>query len=104
MENCLFCEIISGQKPCEKVYEDDFIFVIKDLNPKAKTHLLILPKQHINNLNEVQEEDSALLGYMMVSLKNFAKEQGITSYKTVINTGAKSHQEIPHLHVHLLST
>jgi len=94
--------MVTGKVPTEKIYEDEDIFVIKDIYPKAKIHLLVIPKIHINSLAEVQEEHSSLLGYIMTSLKNFAKEQGIDSFRTIINTGKGSGQQIFHLHLHLL--
>ncbi len=102
MTDCLFCKMVSGEFPTEKLYEDDHIFVIKDINPKAKVHLLIIPKIHIDSLLDVQEENSALLGYIMTSLKNFAKEQGLEGFRTIINAGKGSGQVIFHLHLHLL--
>lgn len=102
MADCLFCKMVSGEIATPKIYEDDTIFVIKDINPKAKVHLLVIPKMHINSLNEVQEENAAMLGYVMTSLKNFAKEQGLEGFRTIINTGKGSGQQIFHLHVHIL--
>lgn len=102
MTDCLFCKMVTGEVKTDKVYEDDHVFVIKDIRPKARVHLLIIPKIHIENLNDVQEEHAPLLGYMMTSLKNFAKEQGIDSFRTIVNTGKGSGQEIYHLHLHLL--
>ena len=102
MADCLFCQMVKGNIPTTKIYEDDHIFVIKDIHPKAKVHLLIISKRHIENLNAVQEGDSALLGYMMTSLKNFAKEQGLAAFRTIINTGSDAGQQIFHLHLHLL--
>jgi histidine triad (HIT) family protein len=94
--------MMHGKIPTEKVYEDDYIFVIKDIHPKAKVHLLVIPKIHIDSLAEVKEEHAPLLGYMATSLKNFAKEQGLDSFRTIVNTGAGSGQQIFHLHFHLL--
>lgn len=102
MADCLFCSMVSGKIPTAKLYEDDQIFVIKDIRPKAKVHLLVIPKVHIDSLLNVEEEHSALLGYVMTSLKNFAKEQGLEGFRTVINTGQEGGQEIFHLHFHLL--
>lgn len=102
MTDCLFCSMVSGKIPTTKIYEDDQIFVIKDIRPKAKVHLLVIPKVHIDSLLAAEEEHSALLGYIMVSLKNFAKEQGLSSFRTIANAGAGSGQEIFHLHFHLL--
>jgi histidine triad (HIT) family protein len=94
--------MIEGEIPTQKVYEDDQIFVIKDIHPKAKVHLLVIPKLHLDSLNEAKEEHAPLLGYMLSSLKNFAHEQGLDSFRTVVNTGKGSGQEIFHLHLHLL--
>src|SRR6185295_2656976 len=102
MADCLFCNMAQGKIPTQKIYEDDHIFVIKDIHPKAKIHLLIIPKLHIDSLNEVKEENASLLGYIMISLRNFARELGIDSYRTIINTGKDSGQAIFHLHFHLL--
>lgn len=102
MQDCLFCKMATGEIATDKIYEDDSIFVIKDIHPKADTHLLVIPKVHINSLFEVQDEHSALMGYVLNSLKNFATEQGLTSFRTIINAGADAGQEIFHLHFHLL--
>ncbi|MGE4350081.1 MAG: HIT domain-containing protein [Candidatus Berkiella sp.] len=101
-QNCLFCNMATGKLATNKVYEDDHIFVINDIRPKARVHLLVIPKIHIASLLDVQEEHSDLMGYIVTSLKNFAKEQNIDSFRTVINAGAGSGQEIFHLHFHLL--
>ncbi len=102
MTDCLFCKMAEGKIPTDKIYEDDHIFVIKDINPKAKVHLLVIPKLHVDSLNEIKEEHAPLLGYMMTSLKNFAKEQGLDSFRTIVNTGKGSGQTIFHVHLHLL--
>lgn len=102
MADCLFCQMVQGKVPTDKIYEDEQIFVIKDIRPKAKVHLLVIPKIHIDSLSEVKEQHSPLLGYMMTSLNNFAKEQGLTGFRTVINTGKSGGQEIFHLHIHLI--
>ena len=74
MTDCLFCNMASGKVHTTKIYEDDQIFVIKDIRPKARVHLLVIPKVHIDSLLSTEEEHSDLLGYTMVSLKNFAKD------------------------------
>ncbi len=102
MTDCLFCKMATGEVPTQKIYEDNHIFVIKDIHPKAKVHLLVIPKRHIESLNDLNEAHAPLLGYIMTSLKNFAKEQGLDSFRTLINTGKGSGQEIFHLHLHLL--
>jgi histidine triad (HIT) family protein len=102
MIDCLFCRMVEGTVPTTKLYEDDHIFVIKDIRPKAKVHLLVIPKKHISDLMHTHEEDAPLMGYVITSLKNFAKEQGLDSFRTIVNTGKGSGQEIFHVHFHLL--
>jgi histidine triad (HIT) family protein len=102
MTDCIFCKISQGIIPSEKIYEDEKIFVIRDIRPKAPVHLLIIPHEHIPTLNNTTDVHADLLGYMMISLKNFAKTQNIDSFRTIINTGAGSGQEVFHLHFHLL--
>lgn len=102
MTDCLFCKMVTGEVPTQKLYEDSHIFVIKDINPKAKVHLLVIPKVHIHSLNEVNEAHAPVLGYVVTSLKNFAKEQGLDSFRTIVNTGKGSGQSIFHVHFHIL--
>lgn len=102
MADCLFCKMATGEMEVDKIYEDEHIFVIKDIRPKAKVHLLVIPQIHIPSLLDVQEEHSDLMGYIVTSLKNFAKEQNIDSFRTIVNAGEGSGQEIFHLHFHLL--
>ena len=102
MTDCLFCSMVEGKVATTKLYEDEHIFVIKDIRPKARVHLLVIPKKHIESLLSVEDEDSDLLGYVMISLKNFAKEQCLTAFRTIANAGKGSGQEIFHLHFHIL--
>ena len=100
MSDCVFCKIINGDFDTEFVYEDECTVVFKDINPKAKTHLLAVPKVHVPSLNECDDELSAKL---MKTVKSVTKKLGIDSYRTVINTGEAAGQEVFHLHVHILS-
>ena len=103
MSDCLFCKISRGEIPSERVYEDDKVFVIKDINPQAPVHLLVIPHAHIESLNDLSEEDGALMAHIMGLLPKLAKEQGLdTGFRTIINTGRGGGQVIFHLHVHLL--
>jgi histidine triad (HIT) family protein len=102
MDNCLFCKIIAGTIPSEKVYEDEHIFAFKDIFPKADTHLLIVPKKHIENLANATEKDAHLLSHLTLKLAHIAKTQQLSGFRTIINTGAEGGQEIFHLHYHLL--
>ena len=103
MSDCLFCKIAAAEIPAEKVYEDDQVIVFKDIYPKAKVHLLVVPREHIESLNEMDAGHDALMAHMMRLLPTLAKEQGLdTGFRTIINTGPGGGQEIFHLHIHLL--
>ena len=101
MENCIFCKIISGDFGTEFVYENEYAVVFKDINPKADIHLLVVPRLHVESLNELDDEN--LLGKLMMTVKEVTKKLGIKSYRTVINTGKEAAQEVFHLHIHILS-
>ena len=102
MADCLFCKIIQGEIPSEKLYEDEHLIVIKDINPKAPVHLLVIPKVHVESLLTVEEDHANILAYTMLNLHKFAKEQGLSGFRTIINSGPGSGQEIFHIHVHIL--
>lgn len=101
MENCIFCKIISGDFNTEFVYENEYAVVFKDINPKADIHLLVVPRTHVESLNELDDEN--LLGKLMMTVKETTKKLGIKSYRTVINTGKEAGQEVFHLHIHILA-
>ena len=101
MSDCIFCKIINGDFGTEFLYENEFAVVFKDINPQADTHLLVVPRLHVETLNELNDKD--LLGELMVTVKNVTKELGIKSYKTLINTGKDAGQEVFHLHIHILA-
>lgn len=103
MSDCLFCKIINGEVPSTMVYEDDRVLVFKDIIPKAEVHLLAIPREHIESLNELTPEHDELIGYMARLLAKLAKEQGLDNgFRTIINTGKGGGQIIFHLHMHLL--
>ena len=100
MEDCVFCKIINGEFGTEFVYEDDTAVVFKDINPRADIHWLVVPKEHVVDLNECSED---LIGKLMSVVKKVTKQNGIKSYRTVINTGKEAGQVVFHLHIHILS-
>lgn len=100
MTDCIFCKIINGDFGTEFVYQDETAVVFKDINPKADIHLLVVPKEHVTDLNECSDE---LIGKLMLVVKKVTVQEGIKSYKTVINTGKDAGQEVFHLHIHILS-
>lgn len=101
MADCIFCKIINGDFGTKFVYEDEDCVVFNDINPKAKTHLLLVPRIHVESLNEL--DDEKLLGRLMMTVKKVTKQLGLNSYKTIINTGKEAGQEVFHLHIHILS-
>lgn len=103
MSDCLFCKIVAGDIPGDKVYEDDKVMAFKDINPKAEVHLLVIPREHIASLNELTPEHDALLAHMMRVIPQLAKSQGLDEgFRTIINTGKGGGQIIFHLHMHLM--
>ena len=104
MANCIFCKIINGEIPCNKVYEDDKILCFKDLNPGAPVHVLIIPKKHISSLNEVKEEDLEYINQIYIKLKLIVKTLGISEdgYRLVVNCGTDGGQTVEHLHFHIM--
>ena len=103
MSDCLFCKIISGEIPSAKVYEDDLIFVFKDIAPKAKVHLLVIPKIHLKSLENLEQDHKDMIAHIMLKLPELARSQGLyDGFRTIINTGPGGGQEVGHLHIHLL--
>ena len=103
MDNCIFCKIIAGEIPSSKVYEDEKMLVFKDIQPKAKVHLLAIPKEHFALLEEVDEKRAETLGYMLKNIPRIAKDNGCENgYRLVINQGEDGGQAVFHLHIHIL--
>ncbi|MDH5178907.1 MAG: histidine triad nucleotide-binding protein [Gammaproteobacteria bacterium] len=103
MNDCLFCKIIAGEIPSDRVYEDDQVVVFRDINPMADVHLLMVPRAHVAGLNDLDETHDALMAHMLRTLPKLAAAQGLTDgFRTIINTGKGGGQVIFHLHIHLL--
>lgn len=103
MEDCIFCKIIKGEIPSNKVYEDDEILAFKDINPMAPVHILVIPKKHIESADEISEEDELLIGKIFTVIKRLAKENNLDNgYRIVNNCGEDGGQAVKHLHFHLL--
>ena len=102
--DCIFCRIIGGEIPGDILYQDDEVIALRDINPQAPTHILIIPKAHIPSLAETTIEHRALMGHMVYVASELARGEGIAArgYRLVINSGPESGQEVPHLHLHLL--
>lgn len=103
MENCIFCKIIAGEIPSEKVYEDEDMLIFRDISPIAKIHLLCVPKEHFSHLTELNEDRTRLLGRMLEKIGKRSDELGLKQgYRLVINQGENAGQTVPHLHIHIL--
>ncbi len=102
--DCLFCKIISGQIPAKIVYRDDLVVAFEDINPQAPHHLLIVPQKHIATLNDVHDEDRELIGSMVTTASQLAKQRGLADdgYRVLINTNPGAGQTVFHIHLHLL--
>lgn len=100
--DCLFCKIAKGEEDADVIFEDEEVIAFKDINPKASTHVLIVPKKHISSLKKVEEEHQQLLGKLMLVAKKIAVDNDADGYKVVMNVGKSSGQYVEHIHLHLL--
>jgi histidine triad (HIT) family protein len=101
--NCIFCRIVRGEIPAGKVFEDDEILAFKDIQPQRPVHVLVIPKRHIASLADVTNADAPLLGKMLAVANQIAVGQGSPKgFRIIINTGEIGHQEVPHLHMHIV--
>ncbi len=102
--DCLFCRIAAGEIPATKVHDDDAVIAIRDIAPRAPTHVLVLPREHIASASELGDDHAALLARIFAVTASVARDEGIadTGYRLVINTGPDGGQTVDHLHVHLL--
>jgi histidine triad (HIT) family protein len=101
---CLFCRVIAGDVPATIVHQDERCVAIRDINPQAPTHVLVLPREHMESLDDATQKDEALLGHLLRMAARIANEEGHSDggYRTVINSGAGAGQSVFHLHVHVL--
>jgi histidine triad (HIT) family protein len=104
-QDCLFCTIVAGDTPATVVFQDERCVVIRDINPQAPTHVLVIPRDHIESLDDASQKDEAVLGHLLRMAARIANEEGHleNGYRTVINNGAGAGQSVFHLHVHLLA-
>ncbi len=103
MEDCLFCKIVAGKIPSEKVHEDDDILAFKDIAPQAPVHFMIIPKAHVDSLAQCGPEHVPVLGKILAVAGRLAREQGSPDgFRTIINTGKVGRQDVYHLHVHII--
>ncbi len=103
MSDCLFCKIIAGDIPSNKVYEDDLCYAFYDIDPQAPTHFLVIPKAHIASAAAVTSENSAVVGHIFEVIAKVTKDLGIESFRVVSNIGEQAGQSVFHLHFHVLA-
>ena len=103
MSDCLFCRIVAGSIPCQKVYEDDEMLAFRDINPARPVHVLLVPKRHITSLATAMPEDAPVLGRMLARANEIAVTEGSPDgFRVIINNGRVGQQEVPHLHIHIV--
>ncbi len=102
MSDCLFCKIIAGDIPSNKVYEDDLCFAFYDIAPQAPVHFLVIPKAHIASVSAVDAENAPVVGHIFSVIAKLTKELGVDSYRVVSNIGQQAGQSVFHLHFHVL--
>ena len=101
--DCLFCKIIAGEIPSTKVYEDDKILAFRDINPQAPAHILVIPKEHIGGVDELNSDNSAVVSHIFAKIAEIAKQEGLKDgYRVVSNVGEHGCQSVRHLHFHIL--
>lgn len=103
MPECLFCRILKKEIPSKPVFEDDRVYAFHDINPQAPTHILLVPKKHVEGVAQLAPGDEALAGGLLVRARQLAESLGLRSYRLVINSGPEAGQSVFHFHLHLLS-
>ena len=103
MDNCLFCKIVAGEIPSQKVYEDEYCFAFRDINPQAPTHVLVVPKTHVPSIAEADALPPEALAAIMAAIGKIAKQEGLENgFRVVSNCGPDACQSVQHLHFHIL--
>ena len=104
MEDCIFCKIINGEIPSDKVYEDDDVLAFRDINPVAPIHILVIPKKHIAKLTDLTIEDETVIGKIYTAINKIAVQEGFAEdgFRVITNCGKNGGQEVMHIHFHIL--
>ena len=100
--DCLFCRMVAGEIPCNKVYEDETVLAFHDIQPKAPVHVLVIPKAHLAGVRDVTTENSGAVAHIFAVIPQIAETLGITDYRVITNNGAAAGQSVQHLHFHVL--
>jgi histidine triad (HIT) family protein len=99
---CLFCRIVAGELPADRVYEDEDVLAFKDIHPQAPLHCLVIPKEHVATLNDFEAAQGALIGRLLLTAKRIAADHGLPGYRVAMNVGREGGQVIFHAHLHVL--
>ena len=104
MSDCLFCKILDGEIPCDRVYENEHVIAFRDLNPQAPTHVLVIPRKHISTVNDLTADDKNIVGEMVLAAQQVAKQEDIdeSGYRLVMNCNEGAGQTVFHIHLHIL--
>jgi histidine triad (HIT) family protein len=104
MEDCIFCKIIKGEIPSNKLYEDDKIYAFHDINPEAPVHFLVIPKEHIESVNDLTLDNCGIISHIFLQISKLVKELGIDEkgYRVITNTGDDAGQTVHHMHFHVI--
>ena len=105
MDDCIFCKIITGELPSTKVYEDEYCFAFKDINPQMPVHIVVAAKKHLSSVLEFEMKDMSFLGGIQLAIANIARQEGLTQngFRVINNCGKDAMQTVPHLHYHILA-
>jgi histidine triad (HIT) family protein len=105
VNDCIFCKIVNGEVPSEKVLDTEHVVAFRDVNPVAPVHILVIPKKHIETMDEIGPEHKGLMEEMMLSVVRIARDEGFAEggYRLVLNAGSAGGQFVPHLHMHVLA-
>ena len=103
-KDCLFCKILDGEVPADVIYEDETMIAFRDINPKAPTHVLLIPRRHIATMNDLQESDVSVAGELFTTAAKIAADEGLAEdgYRVVMNCNEAAGQSVFHIHLHLL--
>ncbi len=104
MSDCIFCKIIKGEIPSKKVYEDDKVLAFHDINPEAPVHVLVVPKEHIDSVNGINESNADVISHIFLTINKIVKDLGISEsgYRVLTNTGKDGGQTVAHMHFHVI--
>ena len=104
VQDCLFCKIVDGGIPADIVYENDSLVAFRDINPKAPTHILLIPRRHVATMNDLQDGDESLVGDLFLTAARLAADEGLADdgYRVVMNCNEAAGQSVFHIHLHLM--